>query len=239
MDENEDLIERMNDLMEENESLRKQLGGGQPGNSVRISLPGSHRNSGKSTPNYRDDSEDPKPGNRSNTSAPRSRTAEVAAPQLIDTSSSEFEEGAASHPPAPRKSSAASSRKSTGSVVGFETTDQVVSVPVSGSLRSSRSRVATPFLSGDTVNKLVGKASPSSPQPDEHPQVNFEPSVHVVEVLANAGDDAEPGHHNRSVRGRIATPFIRDVPPKDLNGGEEAHSPEPNPHPVADDLDTN
>lgn len=208
----------MNDLMEENESLRKQLGGGQSGNSVRISLPGSHRNSGKSTPVYRDDQDDTKPGSRSNTSARRSNEP----PQLNDASSSEFE---TEHVPPPRKSSAASSRKSTGSVVGFETTDQVVSVPVSGSLRSSRSRVATPFLSGDTVNKLVAKGSPAE---DPTSQVSFEPSVHVVEVPTPVGEEAEPGHHNRSVRGRIATPFIRDVPSK-----------EDGAHPVADDLDTN
>lgn len=224
LDENEDLVERLNEVMEDNDFLRKQQQGV---SQVRISLPGSHRNSGKSTPTYREDLDDTRAGSRSNTSASRRF---VDAPLINDASSSEFEVESAGHVTAPRKSSAASSsRKSGGSVVGFETSDQVVTVAVTGALRPSRSRIATPFLAGETVNKLVTKPSSVSPPDEEESshQVNFEPNVHVVEVPTPDDVEGEPGHHNRSVRGRIATPFIRDVPQKEPDGA------------VSDQLDTN
>jgi hypothetical protein len=116
---------------------------------------------------------------------------------------------------ATRKSSGNSSSSHT---VAFEESDQVVTVPVQGVMRSARSRVATPFLSGDAVDKLIGSTNPIPPVVSgsspvvapERSQVNFESNISVVEVAVDESD--EPGHQIRSVRGRIATPFIHDVP---------------------------
>lgn len=121
-------------------------------------------------------------------------------------------------------------KSSNGHSVAFEASEEVISVPVSGSMRPSRSRVSTPFFSEEAVNRMTQKApTPSSRQQqttttadssddsggDRHSSVNFEKDVHVVEVPL--GDE---GHHSRSVRGRIATPFIRDIPTREAPGAE-------------------
>ena len=127
-------------------------------------------------------------------------------------------------------SNQSATRKSSGSnhVVAFECNDEVISVPVMGVMRPSRSRVSTPFFSEDAVSKLTATTAPAAQlvqatsddsedddsNTDRQSQVNFEPDVHVVEVPM--GDSDETGsHHSRSVRGRIATPFIRDVPTRE------------------------
>jgi len=126
----------------------------------------------------------------------------------------------------PRKLSGNSTsgrKSSTGHSVAFEQAEEVISVPVTGAMRPSRSRVSTPFFSEEAVNRMHQKtstprAADSSDElnSDRHSSVNFEREVHVVEVPLGEND----GHHSRSVRGRIATPFIRDVPTKET-GAEE------------------
>ena len=128
------------------------------------------------------------------------------------------------------ESNVSTARKSSGSnAVAFERTNEVITVPVMGVMRPSRSRVSTPFFSEEAVNKVMipkqstpkgstdeSSGSSSSSGEDTHSQVNFEPDVHVVEVLFGGDSDETGSHHSRSVRGRIATPFIHDVPTKDL-----------------------
>ena len=105
-----------------------------------------------------------------------------------------------------RKSSNGSSH-----VVAFERTGDVITVPVTGVMRPSRSRVSTPFLSEESVNKITttvadppevrGESEESSGE-QAAITVNFDQDVHVLKVPLP--DNA------RSVRGRIATPFIKD-----------------------------
>jgi hypothetical protein len=123
-----------------------------------------------------------------------------------------------------RRTSGQSTRKSSGGgvSVAFEAAEEVISVPVTGAMRPSRSRVSTPFFSEDAVTKMTQNApqmvqgSSDESGGDRHSSVNFERDVHVVEVPFG-----EEAHHSRSVRGRIATPFIRDVPTRE-EGAEAA-----------------
>ena len=116
----------------------------------------------------------------------------------------------------PRRISDNSVRKSSaGHSVAFERSEEIITVPVTGAMRPSRSRVSTPFFNEESVNRMTQKTAPqvaaSDDEEERHSSVNFERDVHVVEVPLGTDD----GHHSRSVRGRIATPFIRDVPAAD------------------------
>ena len=264
MDENEDLIARMEDLIEENDSMRQQL-------NNRMSSTGFPDGKYKSTPlsqsrqrrqhwedlDERETSTQATLRNRSSGQrSVRSNTSRGADEQRYyepqvdeDSSGAGFNSDSGVEGPLRgiqsglRKSVQGAARKSSGnssSSVAFDNAaDQVIAVPVSGSMRSSRSRVATPFVSGEAVDKLVS-AKPTVPVVDEtvdiekddgkHSVVNFETNVSVVEVPINESD--EPGHHSRSVRGRIATPFIHDVPQKSAEEvaiNEEALKPFPPP----------
>jgi hypothetical protein len=96
-------------------------------------------------------------------------------------------------------------------VVAFEKTGDVITVPVTGLMRPSRSRVSTPFLSEESVNKITTVTEPpevrgvsEDSSGDQTSTVNFDKEVHVVKVPL--GDNA------KSARGRIATPFVKDLP---------------------------
>lgn len=265
MDENEDLIARMEDLIEENDNMRQQL-------NNRMSSTGFPDGKYKSTPlsqsrqrrqhwedlDERETSTQATLRNRSSGQrSVRSNTSRGADEQRyyeqqVDEDSSGAGFNSDSGVDAPLKSLQSGLRKSvqvvrkssgnSSSSVAFDNAaDQVIAVPVSGSMRSSRSRVATPFVSGEAVDKLVS-SKPTVPVVDEtvdiekddgkHSVVNFETNVSVVEVPLNDSD--EPGHHSRSVRGRIATPFIHDVPQKSSaettdNVVEDSQKPFPPP----------
>jgi hypothetical protein len=269
MDENEDLIARMEDLIEENDNLKQQL-------NIRVSSSGFPDGRYKSTPvsqnrqrrqhwedlDERETSTQATMRNRSSGQRSVRSNASRGAdeqryyePQVDEDSSGGAGAGfnSDSGVEAPLRvsqsglrKSAYATRKSSGnssSSVAFDNAgDQVIAVPVTGNMRSSRSRVATPFVSGEAVDKLVGGSSkqpvPSQTTGDEsqdiddgkHSQVNFETNVSVVEVPLNESD--EPGHHSRSVRGRIATPFIHDIPQKSGNTDdppEDSQKPFPPP----------
>jgi len=260
VDENEDLIARMEDLIEENDNLKQQLNG-------RMSGTGFPDGKYKSTPvsqtrqrrqhwedlDERETSTQATLRNRSSgqrsvrSNASRGRDEQRYYEPQVDEDSSGAgfnSDSGAEAPfravPSGLRKSVQGTRKSSGnssSSVAFDNAgDQVIAVPVSGSMRSSRSRVATPFVSGEAVDKLVGGV-PNKPvvadvdetaaddtvdkDDGKHSQVNFETNVSVVEVPINESD--EPGHHSRSVRGRIATPFIHDVAQK--SSGEAAEPP--------------
>jgi len=269
MDENEDLIARMEDLIEENDNLKQQL-------NSRMSSSGFPDGKYKSTPlsqtrqrrqhwedlDERETSTQATLRNRSSGQrSVRSNTSRgqdeqrYYEPQVDeDSSAAGFNsdsgvEAPLRAVPSGLRKSLQPTRKSSGnssSSVAFDNAgDQVIAVPVTGSMRSSRSRVATPFVSGEAVDKLVGvpikppvedeTATDSIDKDDgKHSQVNFETNVSVVEVPINESE--EPGHHARSVRGRIATPFIHDVPqkssesePAPLGVNEESQKPFPPP----------
>ena len=246
MDENEDLIARMEDLIEENDNLKQQL-------NSRMSTSGFPDGKYKSTPlsqtrqrrqhwedlDERETSTQATLRNRSSGQrSVRSNTSRGPDEQRYyeqqvdeDSSGAGFNSDSGAEAPlravqSGLRKSVQPTRKSSGnssSSVAFDNAgDQVIAVPVSGSMRSSRSRVATPFVSGEAVDKLVGvptkpviedeTAADVDKDDGKHSQVNFETNVSVVEVPINESE--EPGHHARSVRGRIATPFIHDVPQK-------------------------
>jgi len=259
MDENEDLIARMEDILEENDSLKQQLNSrniNQLDGSKYRSTPLSH--SRQQRRHYWEDLDDRETSTqatiRNRSSGQRSVRSNGSQQYVIDHNEEDDDSSDSPHRGVThtslRKSLTAGggTRKSSGNsssshTVAFENSDQVVNVPVTGSMRSARLRVATPFLSGEAVDKLVGGVtapvvaiggvSPAVttstiPQPtttysggsgidssgttsgERHGSVvNFEANVSVVEVAVNESD--EPGHHIRSIRGRIATPFIHDT----------------------------
>ena len=221
VDENQDLLERYEDVLRENEILRREQG-------VKYDDAG-HKWTPKANTRRAWEELDERESTRA-TTRDRSAGQRSGGSTGRNVRYSDGEESSEiSSRQAPRKISdnSATARKSvSGHSVAFEQTEEVITVPATGSMRSSRSRVSTPFFSEETVSKMhqqkgsTPRAVDSSDDvnSDRHSSVNFEKEVHVVEVPLGEND----GHHSRSVRGRIATPFIRDVPTREA----EENAPE-------------
>ena len=221
LDDNQDLVERYEDLLQENDDLHRQLGSAFDEPSVPD---GKYRSTPRSHPRRTWEELDERESTRSTT---RNRSIGQRSAKSAASSSRRF--GPNSDEEEVRRTSGHSARKSSGGLasVAFEAAEEVISVPVTGAMRPSRSRVSTPFFSEEAVNKMTQKApqmvqgSSDDSGGDRHSSVNFERDVHVVEVPF--GEEAQ---HSRSVRGRIATPFIRDIPTRE-DGGTVAESTDP------------
>lgn len=225
-EDNEDLVGRMEALFDENTSLRRELGhspdGQIPGSAfVESRLKQTPRSSNRRTWEDLDERESTQASFRVRSAGQRSgkstasssrnvRYADYSDSDEIDEGSTRFRKG--SDLTADRKSSNGSAH-----VVAFERSGDVINVPVSGSMRPTRSRVSTPFLSEESVSRITAVAEPpgeaqgvsEESSGDHGSAVNFDSDVHVVKVPI-----VDPG---RSIRGRIATPFIKDIPTKEDN----------------------
>ena len=217
MEDNEDLVGRMEALFDENASLRRELGHRPdaqiPGSAFMESrLKQTPRSSNRRTWEDLDERESTQASFRVRSAGQRSGKSTASSSRNVRyadySDSDELEEGSirfrkGSDLTADRKSSNGSAH-----VVAFERSGDVINVPVTGSMRPSRSRVSTPFLSEESVSRITAVAEPAGETEDssgDHGSaVNFDRDVHVVKVPIV--DSA------RSVRGRIATPFIKDLP---------------------------
>ena len=210
--------------MRENDSLRRELAGKHE-EQVPLGIDGKYRSTPKSGTRRAWEELDERESTRANTrdrsAGPRSGGSSVRNVRYSDGEDS-LEATAGTRGSRKISDNSVSARKSSnGHSVNFEQTEEVINVPVTGAMRPSRSRVSTPFFSEETVNKATTvqaaaryAAFDSSDDvgSDRLSAVNFEKQVHVVEVPFG-----EVEHHSRSVRGRIATPFIRDIPTKETS----------------------
>lgn len=215
--DNEDLLSRMEDLLEENESLRRQC----HSRSCVSSFPdGRYKATPKSsfrrTWEELDDRESLHATSRFRGLGQRSiapRRVVVEEDQSDGSDERPIAVGASRKVSDSTNVSVAARKSSSGCQVAFGGVDQSVAVPAAGSMRPSRSRVSTPHVSGEAVDRLTfGAPQLAHDSEDETRQsmVNFEQNVHVVQVPVTADDP-----HIRSIRGRIATPFMKDVPPNE------------------------
>ena len=217
-DENQDLLERYEDVLRENDILRRELGGKYDDVGHKWTPKANTRRAWEEL----DERESTRATTRDRSAGQRSGGSTGRNVRYSDGEESS-EIGSRQAPRKISDNSASARKSSNGHSVAFEQTEEVISVPVTGSMRSSRSRVSTPFFSDETVNRMHQKGSTpravdssDDVNSDRHSSVNFDKEVHVVEVPLGEND----GHHSRSVRGRIATPFIRDVPTRDTAADE-------------------
>jgi hypothetical protein len=229
-------MERYEDVLRENDHLRRQLGG-KHDEQANLGVDGKYKWTPKASMRRAweelDERESTQATARNRSTGQRSGGSSVRNVRYSDGEDSLEATNTGNRSSRKISDNSVSGRKSSaGHSVNFEKTEEIIKVPVTGAMRPSRSRVSTPFFNEETVNKMTSQKGPSvgidssdDVGSDRHSSVNFEREVHVVEVPFG---DTE--HHSRSVRGRIATPFIRDIPTKEApqdSTPEEVETPTP------------